>query len=255
VGPNGSFNNSGYPSGLWSDQKYLFVANSYIGGNSASVSEYRPGSPTPIFSYTNGLNIAISVTTQILGNIHYVFVTGGNNANFQANFVQQYKRDTNTIINTCYMPANAHVWGVAVAANGNVFVDYNDANFFGHIIEYVGGLAGCSATPLPITFLGFVFGVALDNAGRLLICDARGAAVDVIDPPYSSISGTLGSGFMWPQSVSINANNNLAFVVDENLNQVRVLQYPSGALVQALGTGNGLVDPDYGAVEWTNYGF
>ncbi len=252
---NGSFNTSGYPMGLWSDQKYLYVPN-FVNATTASVNEYRPNDPSPIFSYSNGLTFVTSVSTQLLGNVHYVFVTGGYNTNYEANFVQQYQRDTNTIIATCYPHGNVNLMGVAVAPNGNVFVDYNDSLDVGHLVEYVGGLAGCNATPLPMTFLGHVTGIALDNAGRLLICNTHGAAaIDVIDPPYTSISGTLGSGFMFPDSISINANNNLAFVADGLLEQVRVLQYPSGALVQTIGTANGLNGPRGGAVEWVNYGF
>ncbi|HEX3671268.1 MAG TPA: hypothetical protein VHT92_06135 [Candidatus Cybelea sp.] len=93
---NGSFSNgvSYYPTGLWSDQKYLYVANV------TNVEEYRPNHPVPIFTYTNGLADGISnVTTQVLGNVHYVFVTGGGDG-----FVKQFQRDTNTVLATTRLP-------------------------------------------------------------------------------------------------------------------------------------------------------
>jgi|HubBroStandDraft_4_1064222.scaffolds.fasta_scaffold00009_127 DNA-binding beta-propeller fold protein YncE len=242
---NGSFNNGvSHPWGNWSDQKYLYVANNT--SNAGNVAEYRPNYSTPIFTYTNGLTQVADVSTQVLSNVHYVFVTG-----FSAGFVKEFKRDTNTVIATCY-PGGTQVFGVAVAPNGSVFVAYDDNMGLGHIVEYVGGLGGCNGTLLPITF-GYVLGMVLDNAGRLVICQDNPPAVDVIDPPYSSISGTLGSGYSSPEDLSINANNALAFVSDGHV-QIRVLQYPSGTLIHTLGSADGLSAPG-GAVEWTNYGF
>ncbi|MGA8576842.1 MAG: hypothetical protein WB609_14300 [Candidatus Cybelea sp.] len=245
---NGSFNNGvSYPSGNWSDQKYLYVGNN--SNNGGNVAEYRPNHTTPIFTYTNGLTAVANVSTQVLNSVHYVFVTGWN-----AGFVKEFKRDTNTVIATCYPGVNPWgVFGVAVAPNGDVFVAYDDGAL-GHIVEYVGGLGGCNGTLLPITFgTASVFGIVLDNAGRLIVCQDSPPAVDVIDPPYTSISGTLGSGYGAPESVSINANNNLAFVSDGS-NKIYVLQYPSGTLIHTLGSADGLSVPR-SAVEWANYGF
>jgi len=239
---NGSFNNGAtFPGSNWSDQKYLYVANWSL-GNGANVEEYRPNHTTPVFTYTNGLPDVANVSTQVLSGVHYVFVAGRGSG-----FVNEYKRDTNTIVAACYPGGN--VFGVAVAPNGNVFVDYDDSNNVGHIVEYLGGLGGCNGTLLPVTF-GTVDGMVLDNAGRLVICDERNAVVDIIDPPYTSISGTLGSGYVVPVFVSINANNSLAFVTDQGQQEVRVLHYPSGALIQTI-----FVSAPGGAVEWTNYGF
>jgi hypothetical protein len=252
--PNGSFSNGvgQFPRGLWSDQKYLYVANTP--GSAANVEEYRPNTPSPFFTYTNGLaNEVSNVTTQTLGNVHYVFVTGGRDG-----FVKQFQRDTNTVIATCYPAPNAFTEGVAVDASGNVFVSYYIASSYAHIVEYAGGLTafgGCNAIQLGVAFplAAQPSGMVLDNAGRLVVCDRTGE-VDVIDPPYTSISGTLGSGWFTPQFVSISADNQRAYVSDVTLGQVRVLQYPSGTLIHTITTGNGLHEP-YGVVPWQNYGF
>jgi DNA-binding beta-propeller fold protein YncE len=94
--------------------------------------------------------------------------------------------------------------------------------------------------------------MVLDNAGKLVVCDRTGA-VDVIDPPYTSISGTLGSGWFSPQFVSISSDNQRVYVSDQS-GQVRVLQYPSGTLIHTINVSNGQ-DTPYGVVEWQNFGF
>lgn len=240
---NGSFTNgvSG-PDGNWSDHKYLYVANYY----SVKVEEYRPNHTTPVFAYTTGLTDPVDVTTQVVGGMHYVFV-----ADFEGGFVNEYKRNHNTVIATC-SPGN-YVEDVAVAPSGDVFVDYIDSNAVGRIVEYVGGMAGCNGTVLPVAF-NFPTGMVLDNAGRLIVCDQIiTPQVDIVDPPYTSISGTLGSGYSQPFHVTISDNNDQAFVTDSTLKEVFVLQYPSGVVQHTLGSADGLTTP-YGAVLWRNFG-
>ncbi|MGA8574486.1 MAG: hypothetical protein WB609_02210 [Candidatus Cybelea sp.] len=252
--PNVTISTTGFVTGLWSDQKYLYASKLFLGWNS-QLDEYRPNNPTPSFTYSNGWTEVGRITTQTLSNVHYVFVSATYTPGGTLNFVQELKRDTNTVLATCY-PGNGseNVTGIAVDISGRVFVAYNDQQFIGHIVEYVGGFAACNAIALPISFLGFVGQMVMDNVGRLLICDSRGATVDVINPPYNSISGTLGSGMVFPQSVSINLTNTLVFVGDDSPPVERILQYPSGTLIHTLGAADGLHDAD-DAVEWANDGF
>lgn len=250
--PNGSFTNGvSNPFGIWSDQKYLYVTNSI--NNAGNVKEYRPNHTTPIFTYTNGLSSgpASSVSTQYLGGVHYVYAVVGSTG-FGNGFVKQFQRDTNTVIATCTPSGQGQfgVFGVAVDPSGNVFVAYYGFDGFAHIVEYVGGLGGCNQTPL-ITLPTNGANLVLDNAGRLVLCDGV-SACDVIDPPYTSISGTLVSGLDVPFYVTINANNQVAYVTD--FLGVHVLSYPSGAPIHTIGTSAGLHNP-YGVVDWFNYGF
>lgn len=242
------------PDGIWSDQKYLYVANDAVGNNGADVEEYRPNRTAPIFTYANGLSGNISsVSTQMLGNVHYVFITGGSSGS--AGFVKELKRDTNTVIATCYpAAAPSTATGVAVDANGNVFVGYNPGGS-GRIIEYVGGLSGCNGSVLPMLF-GVVGDMVLDSAGRLVVCDPSVGVIDLVDPPYTSIAGTLGSGWFSPTFVSIRANNQRAYVADNGagFHVVKVLQYPSGTLLHTFTSADGLAGPS-GVVDWHNYGF
>ena len=71
----------------------------------------------------------------------------------------------------------------------------------GKITEYSGGLSGCSGTVLGAT-VAFPGGMVLDKNSNLVICDQNAEAVDIIKPPYSRISGTLGSGYSDPTTVT-----------------------------------------------------
>lgn len=250
--PNGLFSAGvgQQPQGNWSDQKYLYVAN-YGFGNGANVREYRPNNPTPIFTYTNGFGASgelANVSTQVLGNVHYVYVTGDGDG-----FVTQFKRDTNSVVATCYTPPFTDAKGVAVDQSGNVFVSYYGSSTTA-IVEYAGGLGGCNAAQLPIAFgpKAKLSGMVFDSVGRLVVCDEAGA-VDVIDPPYTSISVTLGSGWFSPRFVSIRADNTRMYVSDA-IGQVQVLQYPSGTMLHTISSASGLHQP-MGVVDWQNYGF
>jgi DNA-binding beta-propeller fold protein YncE len=77
----------------------------------------------------------------------------------------------------------------------------------------------------------------------LLVCDAGTSAVDIIAPPYSSITGTLGSGWAEPFFITIYRAGNQAYVTDPGAADVRILGYPSGSVVATLGSANGLALP------------
>jgi len=73
----------------------------------------------------------------------------------------------------------------------------------------------------------------------------------VIAPPYTSITGTLGSGYASPFHVSINKTNKVAYVADDAAAVVDILSYPSGSLIFQLTSAQGIVDP-YAAVYGAN---
>jgi hypothetical protein len=249
--PNGYFGvGTCAETGLWSDQRYLYVVT--VCGNGDSVREYSPNNPTPVFTYTNGVTGPANVSTQI-GSQQHVFIT---NDNGTAESVIEFQRDTNTVLATCYPGGNPFsygVWGVAIDSSGNVFVDIGDANGVGHIVEYVGGLSGCNGTLLPVTLGHVGYQMVIDNVGRLIIARQSPPAVEVVNPPYTSVSGTLGSGYIAPYYVTINSANTLAFVSDGG-SVVKVLQYPSGNLVYTFFSPGG-PDAPAGVVEWNNYGY
>lgn len=71
-------------------------------------------------------------------------------------------------------------------------------------------------------------GMVLDKNSNLVVCDQDAEAVDIIKPPYSRISGTLGSGYSDPTTVTINKTNTQAYVANYGGNDVLVLSYPDG---------------------------
>jgi hypothetical protein len=91
----------------------------------------------------------------------------------------------------------------------------------------------------------------VDPKGNLLICDAAASVVDIIAPPYASISGTLGQGLTDPVTVTINRPATQAYVVEAG-RDVLVPTYPGGAIIALLNIGSGLAGPQ-SAVSSPNY--
>lgn len=189
------------------------------------VAEYKPGHSSPSFTYTQSMIDPVDVSVDGHGNVYEADNDGG--------YVNEYAQKSNTVITSC--PLGSGVEGVAVDANGDVFVAYNkNKGGPGGIAEYKGGLAGCHKAVLNVT-LKFAGGMALDAQDKLIVVDQLAAAVDVIDPPYSSITGTLGSGYLAPFHVTLDKANKLAFVAD--LYDVFVVHYPSGHVAKMLDAG------------------
>ncbi|MBV9263117.1 MAG: hypothetical protein JO324_02270, partial [Candidatus Eremiobacteraeota bacterium] len=74
---------------------------------------------------------------------------------------------------------------------------------------------------------------------------------EVIDPPYTSVTRTIGSGFSGAINVKLNKKNTLAFVADYGNNTVTIVNYVTGANVTVLGRANGVVSPR-AVVDWPN---
>jgi hypothetical protein len=215
----------------------LYVAN-YAG---PYVEEYAPGGSTPSFTYSTGMADAVGVGVDGKGNVY--------EADYSASgFVNEYKQGSNTVLNTCLVGGNAE--GVAVDAKGDVFVDYNLSTGGAKIAEYKKGLKGCHETVLGVS-LSFAGGMVLDKASNLVVCDQQGPTVDVIAPPYSSVTRTIGSGFSDPFHVTLSLKNKLAFVADVSNAAVYVINYTTGAITKTLNSANGITDP-YSAVDGPN---
>lgn len=222
------------PDGNWYDSHGLYVANFGEG----YIEQYNSkGSET--FEYSAGMTNPVTLTTDAHGNIYEI--------DFSGEVVNEYQQGSNTVAASCSLGGLGE--GVAVDKQGDVFVAYYTGT--GVIAEFKGGLSGCSATTLGAT-VGFPGGMILDKHDNLIICDQTGDAIDIIDPPYSSISGTLGSGYGEPFHVSLNKKNNQAYVTDTATGDVDVVSYPSGTRKATLGASNGVSAP-FGAVDGSNF--
>jgi hypothetical protein len=241
---NGSYKQTGTltkglvsPDGDFVDAAGNFYVADYDG---VDVQEYKPGGKSPWFTYKHGMIDPVDVSVDSHGNVY--------EADYDGWYVKEYAQRSNRVINSC--SPGGGVQGVAVDANNDVFVDYNKGTFgSGRIAEYKSGLAGCRKIVFKVS-LEFAGGMVLDAKGNLIVVDQNAPAVDIIAPPYSSITGTLGSGFyIAPFHVTLDKKNNLAFVAD--LYDVFVVDYPSGSLAASLGGGNGFGAPA-GAVDDPN---
>jgi hypothetical protein len=228
---NGTFNGDGD----YIDKR----GNLYVADTSGDIEEYAAGATSPTFTYTAGMSDPINVSVDRKGRVY--------EADYEGKVVNEYAQESNSVVESCAPGGGAE--GIAVDTSGDVFVAYNGSSG-GKIAEYKGGLSGCSESVLTPSFK-FVGGMVMDGKGDLVVCDQQSGVVDVIDPPYSSISGTLGSGFGTPLHVTLNKQNTLAFVTDIYDLDVDVLDYPSGKPVATLSGANGLEDP-WGAVDAPN---
>lgn len=227
------------PDGNWYDTHGLYVAN-YA---NASITQYQLPSQLT-FTYRQRMVDPVAVTTDSNGNVYeadYAYPRGNG-------FVNEYAQGSNTVIARCSPGGAAE--GVAVDQRGDVFLAYNSGSL-GYINEYVGGLGSCHGIQLPLP-LGFIGGITLDKAGDLIACDQLAAQVDIIAPPYKTITRTLGSGYYDPFHVTINRKNTRAYVADLGAGDVQVLDYSSGAVIATLGSANGLKTPS-SAVDTDNY--
>jgi DNA-binding beta-propeller fold protein YncE len=217
--------------GVWYDRHdNLYSANYSL----VTVTEYNPAG-TLLFTYTTGLGDPINVTTDHAGNVYVADYGFGS-----ASVVVEYPQGSNTPSASCSTGlANE---GIVVDTTGAVFVSGNNPNTgSANLLEYPSGLSGCpTPTTLGVT-LGFAGGMQIDKHDNLVACDQL-VGVDIIKPPYSSISSTI-TGAADSFHVALNAKQNRVYIADVSSADVLVDKYPSGANVTTLNGSNGLSDP------------
>jgi len=205
--------------------------NLYVGNYAVPmVQEYAKGKTVPAFTYSSGLERPYSVTTDTAGN---VYIADEYNPSSSGGGVVEYAQRSNVVLAQCLNSLNDA--GVAIDKHGDVFVSGQN----GTLLEYVGGLGGCNPKTLGAT-LPSGGGLQIDKKGKLVAC--AGHVVDIIAPPYTSISSKI-SGFAAAAHDALNKDQSLLFVADPVNYDVQVLTYPQGSVVTTLGTSNGLVDP------------
>ena len=174
----------------------LYVADY---GNTV-INEYRPGIAQPFQTYSAGMIFPVNVTVNREGD---VFEADYGNGLEYDGLVNEYKQGRNKVTLTC--SPSGSVESVAVDSAGDVFVAYN-LQSGGKVLEYKGGLAGCKATGFGVT-LGTAGGMVLDKSGNLIVADLLGHVIDVVAPPYTSVTRTLGPSYGSPNNVAINRDN------------------------------------------------
>ncbi|MBV9699255.1 MAG: hypothetical protein JO078_03920 [Candidatus Eremiobacteraeota bacterium] len=229
------------PDANWVDSKGNLYVTDPAGdpNNGPAVTEYDKNGAL-VYRYNYNSYYPVGVTTDLHENVYIVDLGSG---------INEFAQRTNSPLFYCYP---GFVEGVAVDKKGDVFVDFNATSHGeGGIVEYRGGLAGCTATALSVK-LSFAGGMALDDKNDLVVCDQDARTVDVIAPPYTAVSRMLGSGYSDPLHVSINQTNDRAYVADVGAWNVRVLSYPTGSKIATLDYKQGLSLPT-SAVDRKNY--
>jgi DNA-binding beta-propeller fold protein YncE len=228
--------------GNWVDKNGNIYAANY---NSANITEFSQGGSL-VYTYSSSIDDPVNVTVDAHGNVY--------DADFAGHYVNEYAQQSNAVLTTCSL-GDGYVEGVAVDKRGDVFVDYliyySSSSNYGLIAEYKRGLNGCSGTTLGVT-LGWPGGMVLDKSDNLIITDQTADTVDVIAPPYSSVTKTLASGFEDPFHVTLDKANNQAYVTENGNGEVDVLSYPGGAVEATLGATNG-ISYAAGAVDGRNF--
>lgn len=222
------------PFPVWVDKS----ANLYVGNANAGVDEYNfEGSL--IYDYSaSGLYEPQGIATDRFGNVYVASYAGA---------VYEFQQQTNNYISCT--PSVGYLTGVTVDKRGDVFVSTGNS---GEIVEYKRGLwnSRCTGTVLPVA-LDDAIAIAIDPQGDLVVADYYAPAVDIIAPPYTSITGTLGSGWTHPYNVTIDRAGTQAYVADE-AGPIQILTYPGGNHVATLSTVNGY-NQLWSAVDSENY--
>jgi DNA-binding beta-propeller fold protein YncE len=236
----GNFAVPGYPGGSWVDSHGLYIAEARIQAT-GWVEQYKNMFTYKPFTYTAHISEPTAVTTDSLGNVY--------EADF-AGWVNEYAQRKNVVKASCSTVGYGSVYGVAVDGGGNVFIAYETYGSYKVVIlEFADFIHSCFSTLLGAKLVS-VGGMVLDDHNNLIVCDPLNKTVDIIKPPYSSVSRHLGSGFKEPTDVKINAANNRAYVVDFGASKVYVLYYPSGKRVATILGG---ADSISTAVDGSNY--
>jgi DNA-binding beta-propeller fold protein YncE len=242
--PDGSITNG--ISGPWAvtldATGNLYVANA----TGYSVTEYAPGTSTPSFTYSFGMISPRAIAVDAQGHLFVSDFSGYNGPGR----ISEYPQESNQILASCNVSG---LFGAAVDSSGDVFVGYNSQRTGGHIEEFVGGLKGCSPTPLGAN-VEYATGMVLDRKNNLIVGAAHANLIDVIPPPYSKISRYLHSDGGAPLFVSIGKSNKHVYASIGRFyhSYVLVIDYATGRPIRRIGYSRGGFGSPYGVVDAPN---
>ncbi len=216
---------------FYDDQGNLYVANTYTGylPGGRNVTEYNTKRRLT-FTYSAHLYLPEGVTVDASGNVYVADFNGA---------VVEYPQRSNTPVASCTSGlANE---GIARdEATGDVFVVGELASGGSEIVEYKGGPSGCKATTLGVALEGQASGLQIDKKHNLITGDFATAAVDIIAPPYASITSTIAASS--PVNVALSHSDQLIFIDNHPPGDIVVDDYPSGKYVTTLSYSNGILD-------------
>lgn len=228
--------NNPCPSGGWvtrTGPARLYVANFGCNGT-PEITEFKSLNNAPYgtfqFHYTTSLIDPLIVTTDSVANV-YASDYGGSH-------VTEFAQLSNTVLNTCQVPTPT---GVAVNANGDVFVSEVTPGLTPHILRFPGpaGLANCSAgAPIAATLPGGFGGgeLLLDNNSNLIMCDQSNGVYKIAGPSYSTVHLIPSTASFQCFHMSLNSAGNYLFITEpfKTPQDIQVIKYPSGTFVTTV---------------------
>lgn len=220
------------PYSVWVDSHGLYVANNL----GRSITEYSYLTSAP-FTYKAGVGGPIAVTTDKLGDIFEADVGG---------YINEYYQQANFVVVKCPVPGGTPTGVAHGTTRGVVFVAYVNSAGVGHILEFT-NFDSCKSKVLGVK-LGGTGEIAVDKLDHIIVTVPNKNAVDILKPPYTTVSGHLGSGWENPGDVKINAANTRAWVLEDIF--LKEVDYPSGKVVGSLELFNIATG---GAVDGSNY--
>jgi hypothetical protein len=203
------------PVGTWVDSYGLYVANDF----SPTVTQYSYLTSMP-FTYKAGMNVPNAVTTDRQGDI---FEADG------AGYVNEYYQQANFVVTKCSVVGGGPSGVASGTTGGNVFVAYWSGSV-GHIVDFT-DFDACNNKVLAVR-LGATGGMAVDKNDDIIVTEPTNSVVDIIKPPYKTVSRHLGYGWVYPTDVKINVANNRAWVSDNG--DVVEVYYPSGKYIGSI---------------------
>lgn len=220
------------PVGLWVDSHGLYVANNLA----PTITQYSYLTSAP-FTYKAGIGAPMAVTTDRLGDIFEADYDG---------YVNEYYQQANFVVVKCPVVGGTPTGVAHGTTRGVVFVAYVNSAGVGHILEFT-DFDSCKSKVLGVK-LGGTGEIAVDKQDDIIVTEPNKNAVDILKPPYTTVSGHLGSGWENPADVKINAANTRAWVLEDIF--LKEVDYPSGKVVGSLELFNIATG---GAVDGSNY--
>lgn len=244
-------------------QGNLYVANkdSCSHGN---VAEYALGATSPTFTYSQGLVCPMYVGADSKGHV-FVFDYGYGTLSM---FLAEYNQGSNQQIatwstcNTGYYAFCDGPTGLAVGPNDSLFLTlygalHGSLNTFWVVDDilfnykneqaYVtgnNGPGGGTAVDKKLSLLVGAYPVAGSGSMRR----ATGSWGIVKTPLHCGTECTFHNlkykGFTFVSALALSANQKMLYVADYGGSTLTVLSYPKGKFITALGSKNGLTDPD-----------
>jgi len=254
------------PVGDFVDSKgNLYVANegNCSGGN---VVEYPLGATSPSFTYSQGLICPMYVGADSSGHV-FVFDYGYGTLSM---FLAEYDQGSNqqiatwTTCNTGYFAFCVAPTGLAIGPNNSLFLTlYGKAhgslnNFwvvddilFNYKNEqlYVSGNNGPAGGTAVDKKLNLLVGAyPVPSSGSLRKTSGSALWGIVKTPLHCGTECTFHNlkykGFTFVSALALSANQKRLYVADYGGATLTVLSYPNGKFITALGSKNGLTDPD-----------